>query len=326
MFAEHGYATHTPASDGQRVYVFFGKTGALAFDMDGNQLWQTSLGSESGARGWGTASSPILYKNLVIVPATAESEALVALDQETGQEVWRKEAAGFSATWSTPILVKVNESRTDLVMGVPYEIWAFNPETGKLVWYVDGIDTNSFCSSLVAEEGIVYAVEGRNGGSIAVRAGGDGDVTESHVVWNGGYRNRIGTPLIESGRIYFVAGRIATCVDAKTGEELFQSRLQGPDKANADPAENERPAGRGRRRGRGFGGGMDYSSPILADGKIYYVARNGDMFVLAAGDEFEQLAVNRVTDTNEDFSATPAVSNGALFFRSDRHLYCITQQ
>jgi outer membrane protein assembly factor BamB len=337
MFAEHGYATHTPVSDGERIFAFFGKTGAVAFDMDGNQLWQTGLGTESGSRGWGTSSSPILYKNLLIVPATAESEALVALDKETGEEVWRQEAAGFNSAWSTPILVKVDDSRTDIVMGVPYEIWGFNPETGKLIWHCDGIDTNSFCSSLVAEDGVVYAVEGRSGGSIAVRVGGKGDVTDSHVEWNGGFRNRIGTPIIDAGRIYFVAGRIATCIDAKSGEELFRSRLQSPnvassaDEADGQPQESrgEGRSGQGRSgqgRRRRAGRGMDYSSPILADGKIYYVSRNGDMFVLTAGDGFQQLAVNRVTNTNEDFSASPAASDGQLFFRSDRHLYCIEEK
>ena len=88
-FTQHGYASHTPVSDGQRVYVFFGKTGVLAFDLDGKKLWQTSVGTGSGPHGWGTASSPILYKNLVIVTASAESKSLVALNKETGKEVWR---------------------------------------------------------------------------------------------------------------------------------------------------------------------------------------------------------------------------------------------
>lgn len=87
MFAEHGYASHTPVSDGERVYVYFGKTGALAFDMDGKQLWQTKVGQESDPRGWGSASSPVIYKNVLIVTASAESEALVGLDAKTGKEL-----------------------------------------------------------------------------------------------------------------------------------------------------------------------------------------------------------------------------------------------
>jgi hypothetical protein len=131
MFTEHGYASHSPVSDGQRVYVFFGKTGALAFDLEGKQLWQKDLGTESGPMGWGTASSPILYKNLLIVTASAEGEALVALNKETGEQVWRKEAQGFSGTWGTPVLVDCGGGRTDLVLAVPREIWGFKRLLGQ---------------------------------------------------------------------------------------------------------------------------------------------------------------------------------------------------
>src|SRR5208283_3592621 len=134
MFTQHGYASHTPVSDGKRIFVFFGKTGVLAFDLEGKQLWQTSVGTGSGSRGWGTASSPILYKNLVIVHASAESNALVALNQADGKEVWRYQDSDFTATWGTPVLVDCGQGRTDLVIAVPYKIWGFDPDTGKLRW------------------------------------------------------------------------------------------------------------------------------------------------------------------------------------------------
>lgn len=121
MFAEHGYASHTPVSDGERIFVHFGKTGALAFDMDGNQLWKTGVGTASGAHGWGTSSSPILYDDLVIITASSESESLVALDKVTGKEVWRQEASNLNSVWGTPILVKVDDQRTDLVIAVTSE-------------------------------------------------------------------------------------------------------------------------------------------------------------------------------------------------------------
>ena len=323
MFAEHGYASHTPVSDGERVYVFFGKTGALAFDLAGNQIWKQSVGTESGARNWGTASSPILYKNLLIVPATAESEALVALDKLTGEEVWRAEAAGFNSTWGTPILVKVDDERTDIVMAVPYEIWAFNPDTGKLRWYCDGPSTNSFCSSVVASGQTVYAIETGmgGGGGIAVKAGGKGMVTDSHVVWTGRQSNRIGTPILFDGKLYTISNKTVSCFDAASGDEIYRKRLSS--KRASEPRNED--AGDGRRfgRGGGRGGGQDYSSAIIANGNIYYVARNGEMFVLKVGNEFEQLATNRVTHDTEDFSSTPAVSDGMLFVRSSKHLYCI---
>lgn len=326
MFAEHGYASHTPACDGERIYAFFGKSGAVAFDMAGKQLWQTSAGTGSDPRGWGSASSPVLYKNLVIITASAEGETLYGLDKETGKIVWKQEAGGLGSTWGTPVLVPVDDQRTDLVIGVPNEIWGLNPETGKLRWYCPGLQTDSFCSSVVADGNVVYGVEGRGGGSLAVKAGGTDDVSKSHVVWNGRDNNRIGTPVVHNGLLYFIANKVMTCVDAKSGERVYQSRLvsAGGDTA---PADRNGPPGGGRPGfgggGRGGMGGQDYGSPIIADNKLYYVARNGEAFVVRLGRKFEQLSANRVTADTEDFSATPAAANGQLFIRSSKHLYCI---
>ena len=317
---EHGYASHTPVSDGQRVYVFFGKTGAFAFDMEGTQLWQTSVGTESDPRRWGSASSPILYKNLLIVTASSESQAIVALNAETGDEVWRQEATGFDGLWGTPTLASVDENRSDLVVGVPYEIWGLNPDNGKLRWYCEAMETDQFNSSVVVHDGIAYAIEGRRGGSIAVRIGGKGDVTKTHVVWSGRDRSRFATPVVHEGLLYFISGGVANCLDAKTGSSVLQSRLQDGGSRSEDGGRRE--DGR-RRSGRGGFGGGDYSSPVLADGKIYYVRANGETFVLKADATCEQIAVNRLTEDRENFSATPAVSNGELFIRSSKHLYCV---
>lgn len=324
MFAEHGYASHTPVSDGKRVYAYFGKSGAVAFDLDGNQLWQTIVGDELDPRRWGSSSSPILYKNLLIVTATAESEALVALNKETGKEVWRQESTGFNATWGTPILVPIDENRTDLVIGVPYEIWSLNPDTGKLRWYCEAMPTETYCSSVIAYDGIVYGIEGRGGGSIAVRADGKGDVTKTHVLWSGRDSNRIETPIIYQGRIYFFSRGIANCIDAKTGERIFRGRL---DKGDAEVANNREEQSESRSgRGRGGFRGSDYSSPVIADGKVYFVSRSGETYVIKAGDKLEQLSVNRLTNENEDFSATPAISDGQIFIRSDKHMYCVSNE
>ncbi len=322
-FAQHGYATHTPVSDGERVFVFFGKSGVLAFDMEGNQLWQTNVGSDLDPRRWGSSSSPILHEDLVIVPAVVESHSLIALDKETGNEVWKAEAEGFGNTWGTPIVVDAEDGRKDIVLAVPAEIWAFDPATGKLRWYCEAIDANSICSSVIAHEGIVYAMESGpgGGGSIAVRVGDKGDVSGENIVWSGQDRNRIATPVQFDGRLYWVAGRVANCIDANTGARKYQSRLEG----GSAPPESENREG-GRRGRRGPGGGQDYSSPVVADGKLYYVCRNGDMFVLALGDNFKQLAVNRFAADNGDFSATPAIADGELFIRSTKNLYCVADK
>ncbi|MBC8873963.1 MAG: PQQ-binding-like beta-propeller repeat protein [Planctomycetes bacterium] len=327
MFTQHGYTSHTPVSDGERVYVFYGITGVLAFDLDGNKLWQTSVGTERDRRGWGSASSPILYKNLVIVTASIENQALVALNKDTGEEVWKQEAGGFASTWGTPILVDVGDGRQDLVLAVPYEVWGFNPDDGKLRWYCEAVQSDSMCSSLIVGGDTVYAVERgpRGGGAVAVRAGGKDDVTKTHVVWTANERSRIGTPILYEGRIYWISGGIANCIDAKTGEQVYQSRLAGA-AASAEPGRGAR-SGRGGGR-RGFGGGMggqDYSSPVVADGKMYFVRRSGTAVVVKLGTTFEELAQNRFESDDGDFSATPAISDGELFIRSSKNLYCVSK-
>ncbi len=343
MFAEHGYASHTPVSDGKNVYVFFGKAGLFAFDLNGKQLWHKEVGTGRDRRGWGSASSPVLYKDLVIVTASAESQSIVAFNKQTGEQVWKQEADGFAGTWGTPVLVEVDKTRTDLVLGVPYEIWGINPETGKLRWYCEASQDDSYCSSVVADGDTVYAIEGRNGGSFAIRAGGKDDVSKSHVVWSGRQRNRIGTPVVLNGMIYFVSGRVMNCIDAKTGNEVFQGRLAAKSESGNAPAPaappteaggEQRPGGgfggfgggRGGPGGRGGMGGQDYSSLVAGDGKLYFVSRNGDIFVIKPGSTFEQLSVNRLTDQQEDFSASPAISGNQIFIRSSKHLYCVSQK
>ena len=240
MFAQHGYASHTPVSDGERIYVFFGKTGALAFDMDGKRLWQTSVGTDSGAHGWGTASSPILYKDLMIVPAFAESKSLVALDKKTGAKVWTHTDPGFEGTWGTPLLVDCGDGRTDLVVAVPFKVWGLDPETGKPRWHCDGLDSDTICTSANAQDGVIYVLETnpRGGGTIAVKAGGEGDVTKTAVLWRGTQFARIGTPVIADHHIYWAVNRAACCLDATTGKSVYRVSLTG---GPAPPVEPFRP-------------------------------------------------------------------------------------
>ena len=338
MFAEHGYASHTPASDGENVYAFFGKSGVYAYSLDGKQLWKADVGSGLDPRAWGSACSPILYKDKVIVLAAAESATLFAFEKRTGKVAWQEKADSFTGTWGTPVLVET-KTGTEVVVGVPSEIWGFNADTGKFKWFCTANDSDSFCSSVVQNGDSVIAIEGRSGGSIAVRAGGKDDVTNSQVVWKGNDRNRIGTPVIMDGKVYFFAGRVMTCLDAASGKELYQGRLPAAPGADAAAAPAGGAGGRGQggggggrgqggvggRRGGG-GGGMgdqDYGSPVAGDGKIYFVTRNGDMHVIKAGDKFEHLAVNRVTSDTEDFSSTPAIAGSQLLVRSSKYLYCI---
>ncbi len=238
---EHGYASHTPTSDGKNVYVFFGKSGVLAYDMDGNQLWQTSVGKESDDRAWGTSSSPIVTGDVIVVAAGPESRAIVGLDKTTGKELWRADSDGLGNVWGTPALATIDENRTDVVIGAPNEIWGLNPATGKLKWYCEAMPTDQFNSSVVISDNTIYAVEGRGGGSIAIKTGGKGDITKTDVVWSGRDSNRFSTPLLFEGRMYLISGSVARCVNAENDEEIFQARMQSSETAPANSAPGGRP-------------------------------------------------------------------------------------
>ena len=303
----HGYASHTPVSDGERVYAFFGKSGVKAFDLDGQQLWERSVGTDSDPRRWGSSSSPLVVDGVVVVVAGPEKRAIVGLDAQSGSELWTADSEALANVWGSPVTAPGDGGKADVVLGTPGEIWGINPATGKIRWYAGAVGEDGFNTSVVVADGVVYAIEGRSGGSVALRTGGKGDVGESHLVWSGRDANRFGTPLGYRDRLWFVSNRIANCLDAKTGEKIFQARL---------PSEG----------GGAFGRGADYSSPVAADGKIYYVTGNGDVHVLEAADELRSLAVNALGTEGESFAATPAISDGALFIRSDRHLWCFSEE
>jgi len=308
----HGYASHTPVSDGQSLFVFFGKSGVIAYDLDGQELWKKDVGSGSDSRRWGSAASPIVYEDLLIVPALAESRAVIALDKKTGEQKWSFKSGSLDKTWATPIIVPAEEGRSDIVIGVPNELWAINPESGKLRWAASGVGGDGFFTSAIADGEMIYAsVGGRSGGgSIAVKSGGRKDVTKSHVSWNGKTMASFATPVFHDGLLFMIgrSNRLAV-VDAADGKELSEVRFES--------TKESKPAG--------GSAGRSYSSPIVAGGKLYYTTGNGETFVMTADEDCQQIAANKLTDDAETFSGTPAISNGQIFIRSNRHLYCIGQ-
>ena len=303
---EHGYASNTPVTDGQRVYAFFGKTGVLAFDSEGNQVWQVDVGHESSNRRWGSAASPILYKNMVIVNASEESQTIFALDKMTGKEIWKAQADGLELSYDTPLIVDLADGKKELVIAVPYEVWALNPDTGKLGWYVETSLDGNISPSAIAKDGIVYVLGGfRQTGSLAIRAGGKDDVTKTHVLWTSRDASYVPSPVLHKGNLYWVSDQgIAYCMNAQTGEAIYRERLRDVPAAG--------------RMGKPF-----YASVVLIGERLYAVSRKGGTFVLSAKPKFEQLAHNRFQSDESDFNASPAISNGQMFLRSNRFLYCV---
>ena len=292
--ALHGYASSTPVTDGKTVYVFFGKTGVFAFDFDGKQLWQQDVGS--GTHNWGSATSPLLYKDLVIVNASVESGSLVALNKKDGTKAWT--APGTGGSWDSPVLVSVPGGKKEVVLRVRRSIVGIDPDTGKQLWHCDGFRDGYVCPSVVARDGIVYSLGGRfEGTSAAVKAGGKGDVTDSKL-WTKRLGMPVPSPALHGDYLFVVSddGR-ATCVKARDGEKVYAERLKNS--------------------------GRLYASITIADGKIYAVSRERGTFVLAAGPKFEVLAHNTFESDKSVFNGSPVVSDGQLFLRSDKCLYCI---
>lgn len=304
----HGYASHTPVSDGKNVYAFFGKSGVYAFDFTGKELWQTDVGKESDPTKWGSSSSPILFENMVIITASAESQAIIALDKETGTEIWRQEAEGLDGMWGTPTLVKIDDERTDLVMCVAKEMWGLDPMTGELRWFADATGAQHAYSSVVLDGKKVYAFTGRGGGSVAVEAGGSGDISKTNTVWTGRDNASFASPVRHGSKLYVIADRILKSVDANTGERLQQLRLKASQQTG------------------GRFGSLDYPSPVVVGDRLFYLNGSGQMFVFALGESLEQVATNKVTNDKETFWGTPAVSDGRLVMRSSANLYCVADK
>jgi len=293
--AMHGYASATPVTDGEAVYAFFGRSGVFAYTVDGELLWKVSVGP--GTHGWGSAASPILAGDLLIVNACIENKTLFGLDKKTGKIAWR--AGGVVQSWSTPALLDLPDGKQELVLSMENKVLGFDPASGEKLWECDSVP-DYVCPAVVTHGDVAYVTGGRKPVTIAVRGGGRGDVTKTHRLWTLKKASKVPSPLCHDGLLYWVSHRgVAYCVGARTGELFYEQRLR-------------------------ISGGGDkvYASMVLADGKLYVVSRQGGTLVLAPGREFKQLATNDLGDSSI-FNATPVPANGQLLLRSNRFLYCI---
>jgi outer membrane protein assembly factor BamB len=290
-----GYAASTPITDGEKLYVFFGKSGVYCFDLQGNQVWHKSVGT--GIDRWGSGASPMLYKDLLIINASIESNSLIALDKKKGDEIWR--AKNIGRAWGTPVLVTTPDKNQELVLSMNGRVAGFDPDTGKELWHAAG-HNGYVVPSLVTHDGIVYAVGG-GGTSLAVKSGGRGDVTKSkeHFLWRTGKGSNASSPIYHDGTLYWVneSGGVLHFQNAATGQA--ESKRLEPE------------------------AGRVWASPVLADGKLYFVSQISGTYVVAAEPKFKLLAHNVFDDDKSRSNASLAVSDGQLFLRNDQFLYCI---
>ncbi|MCY3845282.1 MAG: PQQ-binding-like beta-propeller repeat protein, partial [Acidobacteria bacterium] len=259
---KNGPAAATPVTDGERVYASFGSRGLVAVDLDGNRLWHTEVGQIDNYHG--PAGSPLLYRDRIILYQDQRPHGFVAAyDTATGAEVWRTEREA-TVGWGTPAAIRVGD-RDELVISSSRSVNAYDPATGEELWRCRG---NNFevIPTPVVEAGLVFCTSGRAGPTLAIRPGGSGDVTDTHVAWTTPRGSPfVPSPLAHDGYLYTIndMASIVTCFRAATGEVLWQGRL-------------------GRAVREGFS-----ASPVLVDGKVFFTNDDGITFVLRAGPEFD---------------------------------------
>ena len=307
----HGSAT--PVTDGERVIAWFGSAGVVAYDMKGKELWWRDLGKQTHQ--WGYGSSPVLHGDLCILYfGPGPRSFLTALDKKTGKTVWQVDAPeqhpaerfdgfagksdGVMGSWSTPLIVKTPQ-RDEVVMTFVNDMRGFDPKTGKELWKTDGLNPLLYTSPL-AGEGYVVGLGGYFGGSVAVKMGGNGDLS-AEKVWSVKREKRhlLSSGVIKDGHI-FISNTIGVseCRELATGKQVWEERL---------PATGAN--------------GETWGSMILVGDKLYVVNQSGDTFVLRANPkQFELLAVNAL---KEPCNTTPATSNGEIFIRTQQALWCI---
>ncbi len=309
FISEHGYASHTPVTDGERIYCFFGKAGVFAYDMTGNEVWRQSVDQLHSGKRWGSASSPILHGDILIVQAGDEARAVYAFDTANGEPRWKAEGSVLEQTYGTPVLHRAGEDRTDLIVAGTGEVWGLNPATGRLRWLCEtGITGNVSSSPLVVNDRvIVFGGYPRTMGA-AIRLGSKGDVSNEALLWESvDVKSYMTAPLHHEGYLFIVRDEgVACCADPMTGELIYEERIPGA-------------SGR-LGRGKPF-----YASPILVRGHLLAVSRTAGTFVIEAKPEFQLVRVNTIEGDEGRFQGTPAVSGGDLFLRSETALYCISE-
>ena len=305
------YASETPATDGERLYAYFGNVGLFAYAFDGKPLWNTRFEPQKMYLDFGTAASPVVHEGKVFVVHDNDGKAFAAaIDARTGKQLWKVDrdlpAGMMTSGWSTPFVWK-HEGRTELIVIGRSHAVSYAPETGKELWRLGGL-TGQSTPTPVAADGLLFLATGSQGESnrpvFAVRPGASGNITlakgqesSDFVAW---FHPRASaytsSPLVYRGRMYVVNDNgILTVFDAKTGKEIYKARAGGA-------------------------GNTFSASPWAADEKIYLLSEDGHTFVLEAGDKYVELAKNSMDEMS---FASPALGANTIFLRTQTKLYRI---
>jgi outer membrane protein assembly factor BamB len=293
------YADGTPATDGRHVYAWFGSEGLYCYDFVGKLVWKKSLGPIA-TQGMGNGTSPVLYQNMVILQCdedNGEKSFIVALDKRNGKEIWRAPRQ-VEVSWTTPVIARAPD-RVELIASGSQYIAAYDLTTGKELWRCKGTEGWTVATPLVGHGIVIASAAHPVKRAVAIRLGGSGDVTDTpQVVWQRdkgtGY-----TPssILYGDYAYLMTDRgIITCVDVRTGEVKYEGgRVPKPATFSA--------------------------SPVAYEGNLLLSSEDGDIFVIKAGPKHETIRTNSL---DEPIYASPAIANGAVFIRTAKHLYCVT--
>jgi outer membrane protein assembly factor BamB len=304
---KNSYASETPVTDGERVYVYLGYVGLFAFDLNGKPVWSKPMPVAKMRTGWGSASSPVLHDGrLYIVNDNEERPFIAAFDARTGNELWRTERPGEGSNWSTPFVWQ-NPLRAEIVTTGTKGVRSYDT-SGKLLWQLSGM-TSIHAVTPLSGHGLLFVSSGYFPDSrrptYAIKPGASGDITlkgdeqtNDFVAWSQPtLASAYPSPLIVGDQYYTVMDRgFVTSNDPKTGKEIY-----GRQRIAAD-------------------GGTFSASPWSYNGKIFAVNEDGDTFVMQAGPEFKVLGRNSL---GEMTLASPAVANGGLIMRTATRLYRI---
>jgi len=307
------FCAASPVTDGERVIAWFGSAGLWCFDLAGKEQWHLDLGVQDHE--WGYGGSPVLEGDLCILNfGPGPRSFLIAVDKKTGKKAWQfdvpeptpLEGPGASqkwiGSWSTPVVFDTG-ARRELVATLPGALFGFDPATGKELWRCTGMNPLCYTNALFGD-GIFVGLGGFGGWAIGVRAGGSGDVTATHRLWQSKQApQRIGSGVFVGGRVIMPSDPgVIECLDPKTGEILWKERVQ--------------PAG-----GHAT---SSWSSLVRSGDRFYLLTQASDTVVFRAGEKYEQLAVNALDDGMCNSSL--AVSDGELFIRTHAHLWCIAEK